>query len=541
MIQSLPTEVVHRIAAGEVIDSLAAVVRELAENAIDAGATRIAIAVSSDSAVRVCDNGCGMGLTDLERAALPHSTSKIQHLTDLEAIASLGFRGEALFSLAQLADLQIASRGSDGEGWQIVYDRSGKPGSIRQVAIAQGTIVTVDNLFANLASRSQSLPSFSQQLRQVQMVIQQLAIAQSQISWQIELSSQPEYSIYAGRVEDILIQILPRVQMSDLVSGGDSEIQITMGLSDRLSRARADWLKLVVNGRVVQLPEIEQTILSAFAQTLPRHRFPVCIVTLQIPPDRIDWNRLPSKRVIYLRNLTEWQNRIQTLIAQLQRSPNSSSQFYSELNPILKFSPKLAEINQNYAVNARQPEIKVIAQVQQTYILAENSQGILLIEQHVAHERVLFELIEQEWEIIPINPPLILEKLSEEKSERLAKLGIEIEAFGQETWLVRSLPKILLDSSLNQEALNQNQGEELAEILHELAQTADLPTAKATAACRSAIRNGKVLDLAQMQNLVNQWQACRSPRTCPHGRPICMSLDSDRLARFFRRNWLIKS
>jgi len=231
MIHSLPKEVVHRIAAGEVIDSLAAVVRELTENAIDAQATRIAIAINSATELRVSDNGWGMSLTDLEHAALPHSTSKIQQLPDLESIASLGFRGEALFGVAQLANLQIASR-NDDLGWQIVYDHNGFPTSQKQVAIANGTVVEVGNLFSSLYSRSQALPSIAQQLRQVQNLIYDLAIAQPQISWQVELYSNHNLSIYGGEVKDILLQILPRLKESDLVSGGDQSVQITLGLSD---------------------------------------------------------------------------------------------------------------------------------------------------------------------------------------------------------------------------------------------------------------------------------------------------------------------
>ncbi|CAN1210126.1 hypothetical protein TUMEXPCC7403_08015 [Tumidithrix helvetica PCC 7403] len=170
LIQTLPTEVVHLIAAGEVIDSLAAVVRELAENAIDARATRLAISIWTDTlSIQVSDNGCGMDLADLKQAAIPHTTSKIHYKQDLQQIDSLGFRGEALHSLAQLADLQICSRKhTDNAGWQVRYDHAGNLlGDPKNVAIALGTVVTVDRLFATLPSRLQVLPAIAQQVRKI--------------------------------------------------------------------------------------------------------------------------------------------------------------------------------------------------------------------------------------------------------------------------------------------------------------------------------------------------------------------------------------
>ena len=194
-IHALPIEVVHLIAAGEVIDSLAAVVRELAENAIDAKATRIVISIWTDTlSVQVSDNGCGMAIADLSQAATPHTTSKITNAADLQKINSLGFRGEALYSLVQLADLNICSRPMlEPVGYQAHYDEQGnlhfQP---KVVAIAKGTVVTVRNLFSRYPNRLQSLPTSSQQVRKVQLQIQQMAIANPQINWQVTLNQKTE-------------------------------------------------------------------------------------------------------------------------------------------------------------------------------------------------------------------------------------------------------------------------------------------------------------------------------------------------------------
>jgi DNA mismatch repair protein MutL len=543
LIHALPTEVVHLIAAGEVIDSLASVVRELAENAIDAQATRINIAIATDTfSIQVRDNGIGMSLVDLECAATPHTTSKIAIAADLQQIASLGFRGEALHSLAQLSNLQICSRRhSDQSGWQLNYDYAGNVYTSKTLAIAPGTIVTADRIFSTRPSRLEMLPAISQQVRKIQLAIQQMAIANPQITWQATLAGRPWLNIWSSiEVQDILAQIVSSIQPSDLISGEISgeisnaingeingkttngQIKIAMGLPDRCHRRRSDWVKVIVNGRMVQLPEIEQVILSGFARTLPRHRFPACIVHLSLPPTQVDWNRQPDKSEVYLHNLDLWQDLVSKLITQLLQTPSKESP--SSTTQLLR----VAEVGTPYSSRSpvREP-LKALAQVHNTYILAEHPTGLWLVEQHVAHERVLFEQLESQWQIVPLEKPLVLSNLTAESVERLEALEIDIQAFGEDLWAVRSLPAILINSPDCQDALLEISCQE------------DPQLARATVACRSAMRNGTPLDLAAMQSLLNQWQQTRNSRTCPHGRPICLSLDSDRLARFFRRNWII--
>ena len=547
-IHTLPIEVVHLIAAGEVIDSLAAVVRELAENAIDAQATRIVISIWTDSlSVQVSDNGCGMAIADLSQAATPHTTSKINNAEDLQQINSLGFRGEALYSLAQLADLNICSRPVlEPVGYQANYDEHGNlQVSPKVVAIASGTVVTVRNLFSRYPNRLQSLPSNSQQARKVQLQIQQMAIANPQINWQVNLDNREWMTIWAGEnASEILPQIISSIQPYDLVykefaltpspspAGEGSNISITLGLPDRLSRRRPDWVKIILNGRVINFPELEQTILSSLERTLPRNRFPVCIVSLNIPCDRIDWNRHPAKAEAYIQNLGDIQTQLKDCITESLKVSEANSQinYMSATNDLLK----TAERKTSYLIPAKkenfnQPNssLKAIAQVLDTYILAEHSGGLWLVEQHVAHERVLFEQIETQWQIVAIEQPILLKQLSDDAIDRLQALGIEIEAFGNNLWAVRSLPEILIGH------------EDCAVILQEMSQQDDPTMARATAACRSAIRNGTKLEMSTIRDLLWQWQQTRNPHTCPHGRPICLAIDESDLARFFRRNWIV--
>ncbi|NUN65381.1 DNA mismatch repair endonuclease MutL [Pseudanabaena biceps] len=548
-IHLLPIEVVHLIAAGEVIDSLAAVVRELGENAIDAKATRIVISIWTDSlSVQMSDNGCGMAIADLAEAATPHTTSKITSAEDLRQIQTLGFRGEALYSLAQLADLNICSRPPlQPVGYQAHYDPQGNvSANPKVIAIATGTVTTVQNLFARYPSRLQALPSKSQQVRRLQLQIQQMAIANPQISWQVNLDQKEWMTIWAGEnASEILPQLINSIQPYSLIyrsfpifiASSDQSIiiNLTIGRPDHISRRRPDWIKVILNGRAIASPELEQTILSSFERSLPQNRFPVCIVDLQLPCDRLDWNRHPAKIEAYIQNIEELQLHLQQCIIEALKSPQPINKlnYNSATNDLLR----TAERKTSYLLPAKkenfnQPNLslKAIAQVLDTYILAEHQGGLWLVEQHVAHERVLFEQIENQWQIVPIEQPILLKqivKIGKEGLENLQALGMEVEDFGNHIWAVRSLPEILVGHP------------DCAVILQEMSQQEDPTMARATAACRSAVKNGTKLEMFAIQNLLKQWQQTRNPHTCPHGRPICLAIDESDLARFFRRNWII--
>jgi DNA mismatch repair protein MutL len=556
-IQALPTEVVHLIAAGELIDSLGAVVRELVENALDAGANRISISLFPELwKIVVADNGMGMELTNLELAATAHSTSKIHTLRDLSCISSLGFRGEALHSLAQLGCLEIYSRavGSD-EGWRISYNSLGEVKDREIVAIAPGTIVTVSDLFANWAARREALPTIPQQLRALQLTVWQIALCHPRITWQVQLDGKNWFAISSGiAANQILPQILPKVRSSDLqhlslsISPPDldapipsdypSTLHLTAGLPDRCHRHRLDWVKVGVNGRIVKSPPLEQSIIAGFARTLPRDRYPICFLHLQICPSQIDWNRHPAKAEIYLKQVDYWEERIAEAIERVLRI--DPAQFPETLHDErLKKLVKVAENEGSYRVDppsiseesdARDEgliELKAVAQIHNTYIVAQQPSGLWLIEQHIAHERILYERLCDAWEIVPVEPAIILPDLTSIQVEQLERIGVTIEAFGEQLWAIRTIPAMLKERGDRQDALI------------ELSLGGDLQAAQVAVACRSAIRNGTPLTLAEMQNLLDGWKRTRQPRTCPHGRPIYLSLEETSLARFFRRHWVI--
>ncbi|MEY3221293.1 MAG: mismatch repair protein MutL [Cyanobacteriota bacterium] len=545
-IQALPTEVVYLITAGEVIDSLVAVVRELVENSLDAGATRIVVSLWPQQwRVGVADNGCGMNLDDLQQAATAHSTSKIHSCADLWKISSLGFRGEALHSLTTLADLEILSRPIGGtEGWRVVYNHQGEVNQVDVVAIAPGTVVTVNNLFANCEARRQGLPPTNQQLKAVQGIIQQIALCHPHVNYQVWQNDKEWFTICPAQTGGQLIpQILSQVRQSDLHEVNlpisnlpNSALNLVIGLPDRCHRHRPDWVKVAINGRMIKSPELEQTILSAFHKTLPRDRYPVCFLHLTIAPEQINWNRNPAKTEIYLHEMPFWQEKITEAINQSLRisDPNIKESVHTtRVSNLLKVGESKGEYKFNSQTSSNSPDpdnntsLKAVAQVSNTYIVAEHSGGMWLVEQHIAHERVLYEQLCDHWQLIAVEPPIILYQLSPAQVSQLERIGLDIEPFGEKLWAVRNIPAILKER------------EDCAEAILELSWGGDLQTAQVAVACRSAIRNGTKMTLPEMQTLLNNWQRTRNPRTCPHGRPIYLSLAESTLARFFRRNWVI--
>ncbi|MEH2385614.1 MAG: DNA mismatch repair endonuclease MutL [Nostoc sp.] len=563
-IQALPTEVVYLITAGEVIDSLASVVRELIENSLDAGATRIVVSLWPQQwRIRVADNGCGMNLDDLQQAATAHSTSKIRSSDDLWKINSLGFRGEALHSLTTLADLEILSRPVGGKlGWRISYGDGGEVVQVEVTAIAPGTVVTVSHLFGNYSSRRQGLPTAAQQMKAVQATIQQIALCHPHVTWQIWQNDRQWFTISpAATTGQLLPQILPQVRPGDLQEvkleipnpphsctdainrvSPNSLLNLVVGLPDRTHRHRPDWVRVAINGRMVKTLELEQTILSAFHRTLPRDRYPICFLHLAISPEQINWNRNPAKTEIYLNEIIYWQEQITQAINQALSISSTNLKEAVHTTRVSKLL-KAAEAKGGYNFNPQNPKtpnpgtdainrvspnsLKAVAQVSNTYIVAEHSGGMWLVEQHIAHERVLYEQLCDNWQLVPVEPPIILYQLSPAQLSQLERIGLEIEPFGEQLWAVRNIPAPL------------QQRDDCAEAILELSLGGDLQTAQVAVACRSAIRNGTPMNQQEMQTLLDNWQRTRNPRTCPHGRPIYLSLEESALARFFRRNWVI--
>lgn len=544
-INPLPPNIVNLIAAGEVIDSPIAVIRELVENSLDADADQIDIAIFPDLwRIQVTDNGIGISTDDLKLAAHPHSTSKIRNISDLWKITSLGFRGEALHSIAQVADLTIISRTEAGIGEKVDYNHNGTIINREIVPIAPGTIVTVSNLFGNWPVRRAGLPKLSQQFKSIQTLIYHFSLCYPHITWQIWQNNHLWFALSPVKHTKALFpQMIRGIHLGDLQEWLEeikdeqdytSKLELIIGLPDRCHRNRPDWLKIAINGRVVKVPLLENTLIKGFSRTLPRDRFPLCFLHLRIDPSQIDWNRHPAKSEIYLHSLEFWQQKITEILEKaLRLNPDTLSikGQNERVNQLLKASEKTGKYSLNASKKANNEvqliALKAVAQIRNTYIVTEHENGLWLIEQHIAHERVLYEQLQDNWQIVPLTTPIILSQLTPRQIEQLEGLNLSIELFGENLWAVRNAPEMLA------------QRDDCADALLELSQAGDLETAQVATACRSAIRNGVSLTLGEMQNLIKQWKNTRNPNTCPHGRPIFLSLEESSLSRFFRRHWVI--
>jgi DNA mismatch repair protein MutL len=549
----LSLDVIHRMAAGEVIDSAAAVVRELVENAIDANATRIVIYLWLDQwKIHVMDNGQGISYGNLKTIALPHTTNKISQQSDLSNITTLGFRGEAIHSIAQFSQLEILSctdedplipiepnrePNRESSGWLAKYTSDGEVETLEEAAIAPGTIIRVNQLFQNWETRRTGTPK--QQLKSIQACLQNIAVVHPEITIQVFQDDRPWLTL--GNTKNLaqrLLQVLPNGTLSDFSIIQTPELELVLGLPDRISRRSPDWIRIAVNGRIVQIPELFQTVITALRKTLPRDRYPIVLLHLHAPPHQVDWNRDPDKSSLYLQELESWQTLIIRSIQQALTLTNDllsgqrTTQFLRAAEQSAGYGldrtiPPTAPSEEPKPTRSLPGSLKAIAQVRNTYILAEHPAGMYLIEQHIAHERVLYEQICDRWRLVPMEPAIILTALSDRQVEQLEAIGLTIDDFGEQLWAVRTIPEMLL-----------HRDDRAAAIL-ELSLLGDLNAAQVAIACRTAIRNGTPLTPAEQRHLLHQWQQTSNPHTCPHGRPIYLVLQETALAQFFRRQWVI--
>ena len=533
-IHPLSPELVRLIAAGEIIDSLVAVVRELVDNSLDAGAKRIAVCIWPQRwTLQVSDDGRGMSLEDALVCALPHQTSKIQSVEDLWHINTLGFRGEGLHALATVAELILVTHSPEQSlaSWQS-YDHQGQVLEQKPQGAGFGTIVTVGNIFGQMPVRRRFL-NLQKEVMAILQWIKYRALAHPHVTWQVSIGEnnstsalKPKLSLWPGsKAKDILLQLFPRLEPSDFAEGSiltpKEKIMITVGLPNRYSRPRPDWIIFTINGRCVEDKALLEGVNHIFRRTLPKGRYPLCVVNLELPAERVNWNVHPAKTTVQCQDQPALIQQIQDTLTQvlMDTLPSQDSRLF-------RAAMKRALKEEGASYNAGR-KLKALAQIRNTYVLAEHPEGLWLVEQHVAEERVLFELIQREWKLAELPTVVLVEDLSQRQQENLEALGIVLEPFGENVWAIRQAPVCLLERS------------DCAEALRELSRCADLDSACASLACRTAIRNGTPLDLSYMQNLLDRWINTQNPHTCPHGRPIYLPLAENDLARFFRRNWTL--
>jgi DNA mismatch repair protein MutL len=623
-IQVLPTEVAAKIAAGEVVERPASVVKELVENSIDAGAGSIRIEARDGGKrlIRISDDGQGIPADEIPLAFARHATSKLTSIEDLEHMATLGFRGEALASVAAVSRLTLVSRVNDRlsgptpagngatspvlAGTQIQIE-GGQQVRMGEQAAPPGTTVTVENLFYNVPARLKFLKAPATEAGHIHRVVARYALAYPEVRFHLTLNQRVALQTGGSqRLYDVLIEVFGLETARQLVeigspspardqgassaaegmgsrqaaatrqqkapvTGGVLPIEVSgYASTPSLHRAQRDQIIFFVNRRWVQDRSLTAAVTQAYHTLLPIGRHPVAVINVTLDPADVDVNVHPTKNEVKFRDQRAVFAAVQRavrngVIAAAQpppvgtgsgpdwagdrsgvgRSPGDawnrqrSSQFGFEAYRTLTGN----ETDDSASATDGLPVLRVVGQVAQTYVIAEGPDGLYLVDQHAAHERVLYEQLQAARTAAAVAVQQLLHPVTlelspgqaavmEAEADTLSEIGFEIEPFGGFSYRVRAVPEMLKDA---------DPATALADILAELAEGA-VPLSRqsderlmVTVCKRAAIKAGRILSTPEMQALIHDLERCHAPRTCPHGRPTMLHLSAAQLAREFGR------
>ncbi len=540
-IKILPPEVSSKIAAGEVIERPSSVVKELIENSLDAGATEISIEAHNGgvSYLRVTDNGCGLSAAEVEIAIRRHATSKITGLDDLEHIMTLGFRGEALPSIASVAEVEILTRDHGSNAATYLHLENGKVTGREKKSRPQGTTITVRRLFQNFPARLKFLKSASTESAHVTTLVSQYTLAFPEVKFELIIDGKSSLRTTGDaelRSSVAVVYGLETAKKMLDVEGIDGMLYV-QGLASppSVERATRSYMSFFVNRRYVRNALLARAVETAYEGLLMTGRHPVAIINIAIPPEEVDVNVHPTKLEVKFRNNnTVFSALVRTVRDTLAKSPL----------PAVRAGDKDATAQTlwgQFPQSADLPPLRAVGQLSASYILAEGEDGLYLVDQHAAHERILFDKIllqraQKKPEVQGMLEPLAIELSPQQEQAMTAyggllnELGFTIEPFGERTCLVRTVPAVLNGNNLS---------EAIRELLDEIgseqdAQKRDIKAAQSLA-CHGAIRAGQTLESGEMASLVKQLEHTSQPRTCPHGRPTMIHLSSQQLKKEFGR------
>ena len=583
-IRLLPPDVTAQIAAGEVVERPASVVKELVENALDAGASRIEIELRGGglSMIRVTDDGDGIPEAELELAVTNHATSKIERSRDLWEVHSLGFRGEALASIASVSRVVAVSRQRQSEaGAFIEASADGILDSGNQGAPV-GTSVFVHDLFKAVPARLSFLRSAAAEGARCNHVVTQYALAYPEVSFRVLLDGRLAFhSPGAGDHRDVLLEawgteVADELLRIDEMAVGRTRVSGYAG-PPHLVRARRDRQEFFVNRRAVSDRVLSSSVADVYRQILPRGRHPVAVLFLTVPPDDVDVNVHPAKAEVRFRREGEVFAAVQralkaTLAASDMLAPGTvgaevgatvpeappDSDVVLEALPEPRGEPgpagEPADSEQQRRGESKlrnRVVLRPVGQIGATYIVTEGPDGMYLIDQHAAHERVVFEnLLAQDPEaerpvqalLIPLTVVLTRKQAGtiEDLGDVLRAYGFRWDPFGADSVLLRGVPGSLreseaaptlaevLDGAGGDPIAPETPGEPDVFTLHER-------RIAATVACHSTVRAGQVLTIMEMDALLRQFEAADFPRVCPHGRPTVVHLSAAQLEKQFGR------
>jgi DNA mismatch repair protein MutL len=553
-IKVLAPEVVSKIAAGEVVERPASVVKELIENSLDAGATQITVEAQGGGVelIKVSDNGTGIPAPELELAFHRYATSKIDNLDDLEKISSLGFRGEALPSIAAVAEVEILTQTSSEAVGSYMYLRKGKVVRKESRARPQGTTVTVRRLFRYFPARLKFLKSVNTENSHIAHLLSQYALAFPEVKFSLVLDQrQSLHTTGNGDLCEVVSEIYgPEVAQRMLkVEQKDSLAKIS-GLASppSLARSNRNYLSFFVNRRWVHSPLLTRATEEAYHGLLMDGQHPIAVMNISLPGQELDVNIHPTKAQIKFCHEQTVFSCVQKAVEEaLAGTPIASQKAVSFSASSGQWqSPRMIMDTEPVFVVAQLPTLelpvlRILGQLASTYIIAEGPDGLYLIDQHAAHERILYDRISAQWaqkeiEVQGLLQPVTIELSPREEEtlkaskEILAEFGFDIEPFGNRSYLIRTTPalmaraniieivSVLLDSLTSKESLNPWE-EKIAQSL----------------ACHGAIRAGQQLSNEEMRELIKQLEQTKQPRTCPHGRPTMIHLNSHQLEKEFGR------
>jgi DNA mismatch repair protein MutL len=582
-IHLLSPDTVGKIAAGEVVERPASVVKELLENALDAGARTIHLEIVGGGCelIRIADDGSGIPRGELPLALERHATSKISSAEELSSISTLGFRGEALASIAAVAELSVLSRtGADGSAFQ-VRANGGTIGSVTAAARTVGTTLSVERLFYNVPARRKFLRSAAAEAAQVAQLVSQYAIAYPEVAFQLLMEGRRALSTPgSGNPLDAAIPVLGREVAGFLLpveattetdhSLGGMSVRIAGYVADpAVSRATRSSIWLFVNRRYVKSRSLSFAVEESYHTLLQVGRHPIAFVNIQVPPSEVDVNVHPTKtevrllreRMIYgtlrdavrstLAGGSSWAREVSGLDESTEKAapweigptpPGVPTPQAPSSTPRLVDAPIAANVPSPEPPTSgrRLPILRLMGQVAQTYIVAEGEQGLYLIDQHAAHERVLLERLHQsmdrEGNTQLLLEPMVLEmtpvqrEIAEAASSALESLGFRLEPFGEQSVLVRGIPSELPHSRAVA-ALEQS----LQELGDESGQGDWRERMAVALSCRSAVKAGQPLSVEEMRALVEELEEAGINQHCSHGRPTAVLLSRSQLEREFGR------
>ena len=557
-IRVLDKGLVARIAAGEVVDRPASVVKELVENSLDAGSSQISVEAKGGgvSLIQITDNGIGIPPLELELAFERYATSKIGNLEDLDQITSLGFRGEALPSIAAVAEVDIVSAAAGETVGAYLNLKDGVIAQRRSQGRPQGTTLTVRNLFRQVPARLKFLKSSVTENSHIANIVSQYALAFPEVKFSLFIDGRRALRTPGnGQLMDSVIAVygLKVAQNMLEVRGVSAPLPGVSGMAGSLvvSRSSRGYLSFFVNRRWITSRLLIRAVEEAYHGFLMSGRYPIAIINVSLMPQEVDINMHPTKTEVKFQQghvvFSVVQRAVRQalveqapvpkieVVATTTSSPASGPTLWASVGtgPV----PVLPAVPPTPAVSL--PVLRVLGQLEGTYIIAEGPDGLYLIDQHAAHERVLFESIKRQRSQQDVDVQGLLEPVTFEVSPKhaevlglhcqdLAEFGFLIEPFGERAYLIRAVPALL-------------HGKDWMGMLTELLDSVEtkddwLANVAISLACHGAIRAGQALADGGLWDLVRQLEQTAMPHTCPHGRPTMIHLSSGQLRKEFGRD-----